>query len=77
MLLVNHATVYAVNLDEAQTRMIPEQYFKLVRNSGSRGKMVGIQGGCSTNLSPTETREVLALICKRGPCRNPVRSGVT
>ncbi|GAA5880696.1 hypothetical protein JCM3774_002798 [Rhodotorula dairenensis] len=50
VLLANHATVYLVDLDETQTRAIAERYSKLARDSGSgsRGKMLGVQGDCST-----------------------------
>lgn len=51
VLLANHATVYIVDLDEKQTKAIADRYSKLAQDSGSRGKMVGIQGDCSSRVS--------------------------
>ncbi|GAA5979887.1 hypothetical protein JCM10908_001452 [Rhodotorula pacifica] len=48
VLLANHATVYIVDLDESTTHKIAERYSKLAQDSGSRGKMIDLQGDCSS-----------------------------
>ncbi|GAA6011988.1 hypothetical protein JCM8202_004222 [Rhodotorula sphaerocarpa] len=48
VLLANHATVYIVDLDEKQTQDIAARYSRLADESGSRGKMIGLRGDCSS-----------------------------
>ncbi|BGO93142.1 hypothetical protein NBRC10512v2_005431 [Rhodotorula toruloides] len=43
-LLANNATVYIVDLDQKQTESIAERYSRLAKDSGSEGKMIGLQG---------------------------------
>ncbi|GAA5890050.1 hypothetical protein JCM8208_002683 [Rhodotorula glutinis] len=47
-LLANHARVYIVDLDGQKTHDIAARYSHLASESGSRGKMVGIQGDCGS-----------------------------
>ena len=50
VLLANQATVYIVDLDEKQTKAMADRYSKLAQDTGSRGKMVGVQGDCSSRV---------------------------
>lgn len=43
-LLANNATVYIVDLDQKQTEGIAERYSQLAKDSGSKGRMIGVQG---------------------------------
>ncbi|BGP29119.1 hypothetical protein JCM10296v2_000857 [Rhodotorula toruloides] len=43
-LLANNATVYIFDLDQKQTESIAERYSQLAKDSGSKGRMVGLQG---------------------------------
>lgn len=43
-LLANNATVYIVDLNQKQTESIAERYSQLAKDSGSKGKMIGLQG---------------------------------
>ncbi|GAA6046445.1 hypothetical protein RTBOTA2_000761 [Rhodotorula toruloides] len=43
-LLANNATVYIVDLNQKQTESIAERYSQLAKDSGSKGKIIGLQG---------------------------------
>ncbi len=71
VLLANHATVYIVDLDEKQTEAIADRYSKLAQDSGSRGKMVGVQGDCSSKVGSGFAYERSARKVDHSPCRMP------
>ncbi|POY73917.1 hypothetical protein BMF94_3088 [Rhodotorula taiwanensis] len=60
VLLANHATVYIVDLDEKLVKGIAERYSDLAQESGSRGKMVGLQGDCSSRDAAEKIAAALA-----------------
>lgn len=60
VLLANHATVYIVDLDEKQTEAIADRYSKLAQDSGIRGKMVGVQGDCSSKDAAERIAKAIA-----------------
>ncbi|BGP21914.1 hypothetical protein JCM10295v2_000791 [Rhodotorula toruloides] len=49
-LLANNATVYIVDLDQKQTESIAERYCQLGKVSGSKGKMIGLQGDVGSKV---------------------------
>ncbi|KPV78702.1 uncharacterized protein RHOBADRAFT_23779 [Rhodotorula graminis WP1] len=59
-LLANHARVYIVDLDERKTQDIAARYSRLASESGSRGKMVGIQGDCGSKAGAERIVAALA-----------------
>lgn len=71
VLLANHATVYIVDLDEKQTKAIADRYSKLAQDSGSRGKMVGVQGDCSSRVGSDSLLEKAHAKLTQSPCRTP------